>query len=1005
MRRDIIAGMFCVAIGISTGAVNAQTTSRISESAGGVQGTGVSDRAVISDDGRFTAFVSAASELVPGDLNGVEDIFVRNNDTGEVVRVSVGPGGLEGNGKSDRPSISADGRFVAFYSDAWNLVAGDDPTWDPDTCPNCLGFRDIFVHDRDPDGNGIYDENNGLTTRASVSSTGVAANDLSTRPALSGDGRFVAFRSTATNLVTGVNDGQRHVYIHDRTTGQTMIADTSAFGTVANDRSDFPALSGDGRFVAFQSDATNLVPGGNSTRDVYVRDRDPDGNGIFDDTNPVLSKVSVSTAGISGNAASISPSISADGRFIEFSSDASNLVSGDTNGATDEFVHDRVLGTTVRVSVDSTGAGTVPAGPGSDRSSLSSDGRYVAFVSEADDLGFVDTNNDSDVFVRDRLTGSVVRISVGQFGAESNDDSDRPSISADGRFVAFYSDAWNLVAGDEAPFDAANCPTCAGVRDIFVHDRDPDGNGIFDEGNEVIVRASVSSLGVPGNGPSTRPRISPDGRFVAFVSSSTNLVPGADNGLDQVFVRDLVLGTTTLLSVGIDGLQGNGDSDRPALSAGGRFVTFSSKASNLVVGDTDTFDMDQCPTCTGWQDVFVRDRDPDGNGIFDEPGATTIRVSVSSFGDPGDFTSGRPDISADGRHVVFHSEATNLVIGDTNHHTDVFAHDLVTGLTTRLSVADDGTEGNYGSDRPRVSDDGRFVIYRTKADNLVPGDEPSYDGLECPTCTGVRDALLHDRDPDGNGIYDEGNALTTRVSISTAGVPTDRGSEGVRISGDGSTISFDSTSALLVIGDTNHAEDVFVRSLATNITSRISVDALGGQLDTPTLPPLSLGGRISADGRFVVFQSTATELVLRDTNAEMDAFRHDRDTDMDGIYDEPDAIETVRISVSSEGRQGNAASSDPSVSADGLRIAFSTLADSLIETDTNAVEDVYLRDMAVVVPCLPDMNGDGLLDFFDVAAFLAAFSAGDMVADFNGDGLLDFFDVATYLGLFSEGCP
>jgi len=1002
MNRILVHSLLAAILGAAN--AHGQTTERISESPIGLEGTGLSERPVISENGRFTAFVSTAPEFVPGDTNGLNDVFVRNNETGSVVRVSVGPLGLEANGKSDRPSISADGRFVAFYSDAWNLVVGDLQTFDVDSCPTCPGLRDIFVHDRDPDGNGIFDEANGLTTRVSLSSTGTPANEFSTRPALSGDGRYVAYRSTATNLVTNITDGERHIYIYDRNSGITVVADTNLFGEVADDRSDRPSLSGDGRFIAYQSDASNLTESSDGTRSIYIHDRDGDGNGVFDDTSPLVSMVSKSSLGIPGDDASISPSVSSDGRFIEFSSVAANLVVGDTNDASDEFVHDQDFGTTVRVSVSAEGVGTSPIGPGSDRSSLSADGRYISFVSEADDLGFVDTNNNSDVFVRDRLAGSVTRISIPSTGTgEANDDSDRPSISADGRIVAFYSDAWNLVLGDGQPYDPTNCPSCTGVRDIFVHDRDPDSNGIFDEGNSTVVRVSVSSLGIAGNGTSTRPRVSADGRFVSFVSNSTNLSPEAFNGLDQIYVHDLLLGTTTLMSVGETGFAGDHESDHPALSDDGRFVTFTSKASNLVVGDTPTFDPDICPSCTGSQDIFVRDRDPDGNGIFDEPGSMTTRVNISTLGIPGDQTSGRPDISSDGRHIVFHSEATNLVPSDINLHTDVFVHDRFTGDTTRLSVSPAGQGGTYGSDRPRISGDGRFVAFRAKADNLAPGDEPAYDGLDCSTCTGVRDIMVRDRDPDANGIFDEGNGVTTRHSLSTGGTPANRDVNGVRISRNGFTVSYDSTSSVLVGGDTNNTEDVFVSELLTGATSRVSVDPLGGQLDTPTTATSSSGGRISADGRFVVYQSTGRSLVANDSNDEMDVFLHDRDSDENGIFDELGSISTSIISISTDGGQGNQPSTDPSVSADGSRVAYTSLASDLVSFDTNSVEDVFLRTLEI--PCTVDFNDDGVLNFFDVSVFLSMYSAGDLTVDLTGDGILNFFDVSSFLSEFAAGCP
>jgi Tol biopolymer transport system component len=344
----------------------------------------------------------------------------------------------------------------------------------------------------------------------------------------------------------------------------------------------------------------------------------------------VTERVSVSSAGEEGNGVSWSPSITADGRYVAFMSHASNLVPGDTNATPDAFVHDRLTGTTERVSVSSAGeegngASWVP--------SLSADGRYVAFPSAASNLVPGDTNATSDIFVHDRLTGTTERVSVSSAGEEGNGDSGWPSISADGRYVAFGSDASNLVPGDTNA-----------TPDIFVHDRL----------TGTTERVSVSSAGEEGNGGNWWPSISADGRYVAFLSDASNLVPGDTNGYD-IFVHDRLTGTTERVSVSSAGEEGNGGNWWPSISADGRYVAFLSDASNLVPGDTN-----------GYKDVFVHDRLT----------GTTERVSVSSAGEEGNGVSGYPSISADGRHVVFESDASNLVPGDTNAWTDIFVRHL-----------------------------------------------------------------------------------------------------------------------------------------------------------------------------------------------------------------------------------------------------------------------------------------------------------------------------------------
>ena len=388
-------------------------------------------------------------------------------------------------------------------------------------------------------------------------------------------------------------------------------------------------------------------------------------------------RVSVASLGAQGIGDSEGPSISADGRFVAFYSSAANLVASDTNGARDVFVRDRKTGKTTRVSVDSHGA----QGNGdSEGPSISTDGRFVAFYSLASNLVAGDTNGVRDVFVRDRKTGKTTRVSVNSHGAQTKRDSIVRSISADGRFVTFDSTAGNLVGGDTN-----------GVGDVFVRDRK----------TGKTTRVSVDSHGAQANGESFAASISADGRFVAFLSSASKLVGGDTNGARDVFVRDRKARKTRRVSVDSHGAQGKGASFVPSISANGRFVAFSSVASNLVGGDTNTV-----------SDVFVRDRKT----------GKTRRVSVDSHGAQGNGDSLIPSISADGRFVAFYSDAANLVAGDGNAAGDGFVRDRKAGRTKRVSVASHGTQGNGASFPPSISADGRFVAFTSLANNLVAGD-------------------------------------------------------------------------------------------------------------------------------------------------------------------------------------------------------------------------------------------------------------------------------------------
>ena len=399
-------------------------TSRISVRTNGKQGDADSSDPSISSDGRYVAFESMATNLVNKDTNGASDIFVHDRETGKTTRVSVRTNGKQGDADSSDPSISSDGRYVAFESMATNLVNKDTN-----------GASDIFVHDRET----------GETKRVSVRTNGKQGDGDSDFPSISSDGRYVAFESDATNLVNKDTNGKCDIFVHDRQTGKTTRVSVRTNGVQGDADSYSSAVSSDGRYVAFYSRATNLVnKDTNGKRDVFVHDRQ----------TGKTTRVSVRTNGVQGDGDSYSSAISSDGRYVTFESYATNLVNKDTNGAYDIFVHDRQTGKTKRVSVRTNG---VQGDNDSCEPSISSDGRYVAFDSFATNLVNRDTNGAYDIFVHDRQTVKTKRISVRTNGKQGDDDSYSPSISSDGRCVAFDSDATNLVNRDTN-----------GARDIFV---------------------------------------------------------------------------------------------------------------------------------------------------------------------------------------------------------------------------------------------------------------------------------------------------------------------------------------------------------------------------------------------------------------------------------------------------------------------------------------------------------------------------------------------------------
>jgi Tol biopolymer transport system component len=377
-------------------------------------------------------------------------------------------------------------------------------------------------------------------------------------PAISANGRYVAFESFGTGLVPGDTNGFLDVFVYDRATGVTTRVSVASDGSQGNGGSSSPAISADGRYVTFSSGANNLVPDGTSEwSDVLLHDR------VTGETT----RVSTSIGGGDARGGSSAGGLSADGRYVVFSSGADNLVPGDTNVFWDVFVLDRQTGETTRVSVATDGT----EGNGlSLCATISPDGRYVAFESEATNLVAGDTNGVRDVYVHDRATGETIRASVASDGTGGSDGrTGPPALSGDGRYVAFACEASDLV-----PDDTNGC------YDVFVHD-------LVTRETE---RVSVSSEGAQGNGTSglfwMSLAISYDGRYVAFSSAASNLVPGDTNSTRDIFVHDRTTGETRRVSLRADGSESRGDGQNPAMSADGTCIAFSTQANLIIPGES-----------------------------------------------------------------------------------------------------------------------------------------------------------------------------------------------------------------------------------------------------------------------------------------------------------------------------------------------------------------------------------------------------------------------------------
>lgn len=381
--------------------------------------------------------------------------------------------------------------------------------------------------------------------------------------------------------------------------------------------------------------------------------------------------------------------------------------------------------------------------------SISADGTRVVFSSYASNLIQRDLNRHEDIFIAEPDSGAMRRISLGPTGAEANGDSFYSSMSSNGQFVVFSSYASNLVAGDTND-----------RLDVFLSD--------IDAG--IIERISIATDGTQSNGWSNEPHVSDDGRYVIFTSSANNLVSGDTNGFWDVFLRDRSAGSTTRISVGDLGQQGNSYSGNPDISSDGRYLVFSSWSSNLLPNDVHST-----------LDVFMKDQSTGNLSI----------ASVSSSGAQGESMSFESSLSADGHYLVFSSYAWNLVPGDNNRARDVFIRDLLAGTTQLASITSQDGQDAVGAERPAVSSDGRFVAFVT---------DGNYSGSD------ILDTDVYLRDLVAG--------TTTRLSVSPIGTPGWGNFsydifDFVGLSSDGNRAVF-STAAMLVGPSTRIQRNIYI---------------------------------------------------------------------------------------------------------------------------------------------------------------------------------------------------
>lgn len=414
-RRNLVWVVLACASVVATSGCAWVTRVNVTSTGGETHGTGYPSAGALSEDGRYEVFGSLASDQVPGDTNSRYDVFLRDNLTGAVERVSVSDSEAQGTKNSVPGGVSDDARYVSFVSGSANLVAGDTN-----------GANDVFLRDR------VL----GTTTRINVGPAGQQADGHSFGARLSANGRWLVFSSDATNLVAGDTNGSRDVFLWDRTTGDIERVSVCDGGGQADSGGDNGDVSDDGNHVAFWSESADIIAENGAVAGVYVLDRSSGG----------VVLASVDESGLPVEEYSDGPLISGDGSAVAFYSDGA-LVAGDGNFWTDAYVWDRATGAVEPVSVADDGTF---ADVGGMPSSISDDGRFVAFDSDADNLVTETVTEDSDVFVRDRLAGATYRVSESTLGMEpaSWAFSTWGILSGDGRVVAFESDADDLVPGD-----------------------------------------------------------------------------------------------------------------------------------------------------------------------------------------------------------------------------------------------------------------------------------------------------------------------------------------------------------------------------------------------------------------------------------------------------------------------------------------------------------------------------------------------------------------------------
>ncbi len=851
----------------------------------------------LTPDGAFVLFTSTAGNLVTNDFStGFVDLFLRCRTNGAIQLVSANTAGTGGgNGDSVYASVTPDGRYVVFQSDASNLVTND-----------ANQASDIFVRDTVVN----------TTALVSVNQAGTASgNDASSSPVITPDGRYVAFLSAATNLVAGPSNYLQSVFVRDLRTGTTTFVGLGDGGTGAY--SDNPVITPDGRFVAFTSSSSagsgvywaDLALG--QTTRVFTNDAaslvlSDDGRFLAFNTSTNVARLDtqtgtlqmLSTNVISSQQITTLGEMTPDGRFVAFIGPLPIEINWTRTAV---WRWDALTGSASPVSVNLSGQFSVnnsyytPA--------ISPDGRYVTFLSDATDLVTNAVNGNLQVYVRDMQTGTTRLASADAAGNGSGDaEGALPALSADGRFVLFDSRSDVFVPGDLNDAYDVFVRDMAGPTNELISARDPSLPMLTANKSSAIAGEAVSA----------------DGRLVVFVSLADDLLPGDTNGLQDVFVRDLIAGTNALVSVNRFGGNANGASRSPSLSANGRYVVFISAADDLVANDTNRM-----------EDVFVRDL----------VAGTTALVSISTTGGSGNFPSSAAAISADGRWVAFTSAASNLAPG-TPSSPNLFVRDLAGGTTTLVGT-------NYAGP-PLISPDGRFVVIQSTPPTVKDLQTGATFAIASGPLPEPANALTFS---DNSRVFGAlcgamSNLLVLRDLIAGTNIelvlgprhipPISATPMGLSLSYDGRFAAFPCDAPLVGV-DTNGVEDVFVYDALLGSLTLVSTNASGVAGNGRSYSP-----HISSAGRYVVFRSAASDLVSGDANGTEDIFQWDRDTG-----------QITALSRGLAGGTGNGISTGLAFAPDARRAVFNSAASDLVPGDFNGTADVFAVAVGQTAPPAP----------------------------------------------------